>query len=176
MADVIIDTCVLRGAGETDNVNSIACRSILDAVYDADCLVIADDILRAEWDDHASCYSLRWRAALESQARLITVSLAEANWVPFDQALTYLDASNAVCARKDAHLVLTALRFRAFVVSSERASRRVLGRLALYFDALFEVAWAPTDQVVRIKAVCRRTVQIPRDWYLYWGNGDGLRL
>ena len=166
MADVIVDACVMHSAGETENIQAVDARSLLDSVMTSGASVILEDRLEREWSAHSSGYALRWRAALESRSRIVRTKLREASWVPFEISLGYLDFSNAACARKDGHLVLASLHFRAIVISSEVASRNVFTHVSKYFDALCEVRWSHPSDFRRIELVCSRRMASPQEWFL----------
>lgn len=165
MTDVTIDACVMRSAGITEDVQAIAARTTLDEVYKSSACVLADTQLVAEWEKHESTYAISWRAAMETQARIINVSCNDDRW-GLKGRIEALDCSRSACALKDVHLVMTALTFSSFIVSSERASRGIFVQLALGCDALLEVYWAHPDEYSVISKVCNGMTGRSPTWSL----------
>ena len=166
MKDVIVDANIVRAAGTTDCQQSIAARSILDLILHSKHAVVADKTLLTEWNKHQSSFAIEWRAALESQARLVEVTIHPYLLDAFHLAAQRLDYSNRACASKDSHLVLTALGTFSIVVSSELASRGVFSRLAVWFDALYEVLWVHPDCYNSLRSVINDGNRPPDVWRL----------
>lgn len=166
MVDAVVDACVMRSAGETDFWESVNARSALDAIFSAEVDVIVDLGLLAEWDKHASAYSLKWRASLETKGRIVFVELNECAFDAFNLSLKYMDSSNAMCAKKDSHLVISALNFKAIIISNENSSRGVFHRLSFFLDALFEVRWVKPSSHILLGRVMRREIPAPNFWSL----------
>jgi hypothetical protein len=166
MSDVTLDACVLRSAGLSSSDRSVAAREVLDAVISERRQVVFDVRLMEEWRKHASTYGERWLAAVETKGMLVPVSISERQFAAIQAASKYLDASNYVCAMKDAHLVVTALCYFTILVSDERRSRGVFTKLARRLDCIGEVCWVSASDSARIREVIGRRMRAPCEWFL----------
>ncbi len=138
---LVIDASVARSAGTRDHPVSMACREFLQGVLEICHSVAMSPDLVAEWEKHASLFTLRWRRAMQEAAK---VALEE---VPADQGLrTSLsaiaqDEGHAKAMLKDAHLIEGAVKADSAVVSLDDRARRHFKAAARLVPSLRQLVW-----------------------------------
>ena len=73
---VVVDTSVVRAAGETNHPVSSACRGCLKAILTICHRVAQTDPVREEWTRHMSKFSRKWKTAMVARRKLPTVTPA----------------------------------------------------------------------------------------------------
>lgn len=71
---VVVDTSVVRAAGETNHPVSSACRNCLKAILNICHRVARTDPIYEEWKRHMSKFSLKWRATMVAKRKLPNVT------------------------------------------------------------------------------------------------------
>jgi hypothetical protein len=146
MTSLVVDADVARASGMSGHARASSCRDALDAIVGRSELGLAFDAkLYDEWGRHASNYAMTWLTELASAARIRRVSWPE-KARDLNLVLKLLTPGEQLVAKKDEHLVMTAVETDFRIVSLETASRHQFCRLADDWIVLKDVHWvSPTS-------------------------------
>lgn len=127
----MVDATVIRGASSTDGgpPRGVACRRALQAILDICHRAVVSPALDKEYQDHASNFGLRWRAAMARRNKLIPTPAKETGKARGWMQSRAFTADERPIAAKDLHLVLAAWEKQAVILSGDDRSRALFARL-----------------------------------------------
>ena len=133
---LVIDTCVVRSAGETNHPVSSACRNYLKAVLDICHHVALSERISEEWRRHQSGYARKWRCAMYARKKVDDVGSVN----------TELDLQNfgprqQKAIAKDLFLLEAALAADKEIVSCDQALHDALGSTAPGMHLRDRITW-----------------------------------
>ena len=76
---LVVDTCILRSAGETDHPVSSMCRKTLNDILSICHHAVIDDKLRDEWRKHASHRAKKWWGTMQRRGKIDAASRFQAS-------------------------------------------------------------------------------------------------
>ena len=164
---LVIDADVVHSAGETEHPISSACRRFLETVLDVGHHVVMTDAILAEWHDHMSRYSRRWRRQMYGRRRVYRIEKDEERdndlRSRIDQAV-HRDQRTIVA--KDVHLIEAAIATDRLVTSRDESSRGV------FKDASDQVS--DLKQIVWVNPTCNN--ETPIEWLENGVRAEAHRL
>lgn len=141
---LVIDTDVARAAGEvsSQNTKSKSCRAFLSCMLDETQhkVVLTRDI-QAEWNNHQSLATLRWRRTMIAQKRVCFIEVT-ADTVLRQQIEEHAPTVNKGKAMlKDVHLVEAACQADKIVISMDEVVRGCFHEIAHSAPQLRQLTW-----------------------------------
>ena len=151
MSDLVIDASIARAAGTTNAPDSARCRDFLEAIKTTKTLwCVFTPELREEWGRHASLYSARWRAAMNSRRRISNLPSAQDDGLRRNLARCARSIAGKAedqipgirsAMEKDTHLLEAAIKSEGSVASLDDRVRRHFGVCAQRNRSLRDIPW-----------------------------------
>lgn len=141
----VVDACIARSAGESDDVTSTACRQVLLELRAICHRVVVGAELSAEYHRHMSRFFRKWLSSMAQKSKIVEVSGIDAG---LNRAITRSlpSGEDRVQARKDLHLVDSALKTDRLVISRDGRAKDLFSAVANEEARLRRIAWVdPCD-------------------------------
>ena len=139
---LVIDADVVHSAGETEHPISSACRRFLETVLDVGHHVVMTDAIMAEWHNHMSRYSRRWRRQMYGRRQVYRIDQAierDNNLRKrIDQAV---HRDQRAIVAKDVHLIEAAIATDRLVTSKDESARGVFRDASDGVVDLQQIVW-----------------------------------
>ena len=164
---LVIDADVVHSAGETEHPISSACRRFLETVLDVGHHVVMTDAILAEWHDHMSRYSRRWRRQMYGRRRVYRIEKDNEcdNDLRsrIDQAV---HRDQRAIVAKDVHLIEAAIATDRLVTSKDESARGVFKGASDEVVDLQQIVWVnPT-----------KGEETPIDWLRNGAKAEAHRM
>ena len=164
---LVIDADVVHSAGETEHPISSACRRFLETVLDVGHHVVITDAILAEWHNHMSRYSRRWRRQMYGRRRVYRIEKDNERDNDLrnriDQAV---HRDQRAIVAKDVHLIEAAIATDRLVTSKDESARGV------FKDASDQVS--DLKQIVWVNPTCNN--ETPIEWLETGVRAEAHRL
>lgn len=141
MRSAVVDACVAKSATEGNHPYSGQARSALMQLQRSKAHVLFSESVIAEWQRHASAFSVRWRAAMESRGLAIRVKDRPNRLLRKMIRNTLQDSADVAALLKDVHLLELAISYTCAVISSDNRSGRLAAEVAAAHDPIKRVQW-----------------------------------
>ena len=139
---LVIDADVVHSAGETEHPVSSACRRFLESVLDVGHHVVITDAILAEWHDHMSRYSRRWRRRMYGRRRVYRIENDKERDNNLRQRIDRaLPQNQRKLAAKDVHLIEAAIVTDRLVTSNDERVRGAYRGVANEVEELKQIVW-----------------------------------
>lgn len=162
---LVIDTCVLRAAGNTGKPLPSNCRKVLEEVRHCSVKVSVSEVLLEEWKKHRSTYSRAWLSSMFSRRLIERISSFSGRSSSVCNAVRKLPQPQRTIAEKDVHLVVIAVDRSYRIVSCELRCRAAFHAASSFCNEIKKVVWIiPTDSLAC--AVVSGRVSPPALWQL----------
>jgi hypothetical protein len=106
---VVVDASVARAAGESDRGRSKACREVLDQISANAVRSVFCKALMIEWRKHSGNYATKWLKTMVSRKNFVIVSGTEHTEIAGRLQDCQFSESNLRAAKKDFHLIDSAM-------------------------------------------------------------------
>ncbi len=136
---IVVDASVAGSAGGTEDLESGGCRRFLLGMLRICHRVVWSAELQAEWRQHASGFSVRWLAAMQSKGKIVNVDAGPQHF--FEQSLATFSEAERHAVRKDALLVKAAVAADRLVASRDEKARALFWRLAQEAPEIRSLVW-----------------------------------
>ncbi len=146
---LVVDACVLRAAGTTENPTSSASRSVLEAILSICHRVLVTPAIETEWEEHESNVARAWRARMLRRGKFVTADVASSD--DLEAAITsglVLETERRE-ALKDVHLLVAARAGDHAIISLDANARRLFERVP---GALEGVVWVDPLKTTETRA------------------------
>ena len=164
---LVIDADVVHSAGETAHPISSACRRFLETVLEVGHQVVMTDAILAEWRNHLSKYSRRWRRRMYGRRRVYRIEKDHERdnnlRNRIDQAV---HRDQRAIVAKDVHLIEAAIATDRLVTSKDESARRAFKDTSNGVNELKQIVWVnPT-----------RDEETPIDWLQNGARAEAHRM
>lgn len=164
---LVIDADVVHSAGETEHPVSSACRRFLETVLDVGHHVVMTDAILAEWHDHMSKYSRRWRRRMYGRRRVYRIEMeTERDNNLRNRIDQTVHRDQKAIAEKDVHLIEAAIATDRLVTSQDESARRVFKDAS---DRVVEL-----KQIVWVNPTCNK--EKPIEWLENGARAEAHRM
>lgn len=121
---LVVDTCILRSAGDNEVAESIACRKALEAILNICHSIVLNNEIKTEYDKHRSNYSSLWLFAMNNKEKIIKAALDATKKKEFDKKINdalddVTDKSIRDAIRKDLPFYNAALSTDKIILSRD---------------------------------------------------------
>ncbi|GAA4363196.1 hypothetical protein GCM10023185_31720 [Hymenobacter saemangeumensis] len=138
---LIIDADIMHAASGRENDLAIRCREVLEAVRQAGHELVRTPSMKAEWDKHASRFSLSWLQGMKSRGYLRDLDESATGIAGALDNLPLPPAERTIML-KDCHLLEAALATGLRVVSKDEAAYFHFYQASLTVSLLRKIMWA----------------------------------
>jgi len=148
---IVVDTCVARAAGQTDDPVARKCLQALDAITDSGHSLAMSKPLQDEWfksrsehrepySQYASMYTLAWFVSMRTKRRVLWIEIEDSAELR-NQILEASGKQNYDEIQKDLYLVETALASDKRVLSIDDRVRKHFCDAGQIVKQLCEILW-----------------------------------
>ena len=157
---IVIDASVARSAGETDAVDSVNARRVLEEIRKICHRMVLTPYLEKEWETHRSRFAKAWQASMVSK-RKVEVVPDPSDDDPLQQIprLPVFSPKKAKAVRKDLHLLSAAFQTDRLILSQDESLKNDLRLAETASPQLKKLRWLnPREQdcVQRLRTSRRR--------------------
>ena len=115
---------VVHSAGETEHLVSSACRRFLETVLDVGHQVVMTDAIMAEWRNHLSRYSRRWRRQMYGRRRVYRIEMQKERDNNLRKRIDRaVHRDQRAIVDKDVHLIEATIATDRLVTSKDESAR-----------------------------------------------------
>ncbi len=125
---LVVDADIARASGTSEHPVSSGSRALLDNIQQYGHSVVMCKQLKEEWNEHRSFYAKKWLASMiaRKKVRMVKPEQHAASWIDANIG----DERDIGIAKKDSHLIDSALFADRFIASNDSTARRVFCALS----------------------------------------------
>lgn len=139
---LVIDADVVHSASETEHPISSACRRFLETVLDVGHHVVITDAILAEWHNHMSRYSRRWRRQMYGRRRVYRIEKDNERDNDLRNRIDRaVHRDQRAIVAKDVHLIEAAIVADRLVTSKDESVRGVFKGASDGVVDLQQIVW-----------------------------------
>lgn len=166
MGDCILDACVVRGAGNSQAIESKRCRETIDAIKNHRHILLVDSTLWGEWRRHTTIYSSAWLTEIVSRGQIQAIELKPNHQQEITLAIEKLPAQQRPVATKDIHILHAAIQSNALVISSEQSCRTAYVVCGVHYPPIQGIYWVSPLSCETLPVWLASNSQPQLDWLL----------
>jgi len=146
MARVVIDTSVMRTAGEEDASGCEECRKCLDALLHLRHCYVLTDSLADEYITHSGRFGLVWQVKMADNGLEVHVKHSTNADIRKRIQRAQLSPARKKALLKDVRLIEAALQADKIIVSRDEEARNLYAKMAAECKEIGEIMWINPDR------------------------------